>query len=331
MESPRRALSRPVLRVFALAAVLAWGVASGQGYPARPVVVVVPFPAGGPTDTIARILSERMTRALGQSVIVENTTGAGGSIGVGRVVRSAPDGYLVSIGHIGTHVLNGAIYQLQYDLLKDLEPVALITTNPQVIVSPTTLPPRDLRELIAWAKAGGAKVSLATGGAGTPSHISALYFKQITGDVAQLIHYRGGAPANTDIMAGHVDVFFDQAVTGIPNSKGGRVRAYAVTAKTRLEAAPEIPTVDEAGLPGYYMAVWHGLWLAKATPKPIIARLDAAVVETLSDAGVRKRLGDLGQEIPPPEQQTPEGLSTHHRAEIEKWWPLVKAANIKAD
>ena len=319
------------LPLFILATTLAWSAASGQSYPAKPVVIVVPFPAGGPTDTIARIMAERMSRSLGQSVIVENTTGAGGSIGVGRVVRSSPDGHLVSIGHIGTHVLNGAIYPLQYDLLKDLEPVVMIATNPQVIVTPTALPPRDLRELIAWAKAGGAKVSLATGGAGTPSHISAVYFKQLTGNQAQLIHYRGGAPANTDIMAGHVDVFFDQAVTALPNAKGGRVRAYAVTAKSRLEAAPDIPTVDEAGLSGYYMAVWHGLWLARATPRSIIARLNASTVETLADAGVRKRLGDLGQEIPPVEQQTPEALAVHHRAEIEKWWPLVKAAGIKAE
>ena len=319
------------LRLVVLAAAFAWSAASGEGYPAKPVVIVVPFPAGGPTDTIARIVAERMGRSLGQSVIVENTTGAGGSIGVGRVVRSPPDGYLVSIGHIGTHVLNGAIYPLQYDLLKDLEPVALITTNPQVIVTPTGLPPRDLRELIAWAKTSGPKVSIATGGAGTPSHISAVYFRQFTGNQAQLIHYRGGAPANTDIMAGHVDLFFDQAATALSNAKGGRVRAHAVTAKSRLEAAPDIPTVDEAGLPGYYMAVWHGLWLPKATPKNIVARLNASTVETLADPGVRKRLGDIGQEIPPAEQQTPEALAAHHRAEIEKWWPLVRAAGIKAE
>jgi tripartite-type tricarboxylate transporter receptor subunit TctC len=319
------------LRLLLLSAALAWSAASGQSYPARPVTIVVPFPAGGPTDTIARILAERMGRSLGQSVIVENTTGAGGSIGVGRVVRSPAEGYMVSIGHIGTHVLNGAIYALPYDLLKDLEPVAMIATNPQVIVSKTALPARDLGALIAWAKAGGDKVSIGTGGIGTPSHISATYFKQITGDQAQLIHYRGGAPANQDLFAGHIDVFFDQAVTALPNSKAGRVRAYAVTAKTRLGAAPDIPTVDEAGLPGYYMAVWHGLWVAKATPKNIVARLNASIVETLADPGVRDRLAGLGQEIPPVAQQTPEALAAHHRAEIEKWWPLVKTAGIKAE
>jgi tripartite-type tricarboxylate transporter receptor subunit TctC len=319
------------LHLLVLSAVLVWSAASGQGYPARPVTIVVPFPAGGPTDTIARIMGERMGRALGQSVVVENTTGAGGSIGVGRVVRAAPDGYLVGIGHIGTHVLNGVIYALPYDLLKDLEPVAMIATNPQVVVVKAALPARDLGELIAWAKANGDKVSIATGGIGTPSHLSAIYFKQLTGGEGQLIHYRGGAPANQALFAGHVDVFFDQAVTALPNSKGGRVKAYAVTAKTRLAAAPEIPTVDEAGLPGYYMAVWHGLWLPKATPKSIVVRLNASTVQTLADPGVRKRLGDIGQEIPPLEQQTPEGLAAHHRAEIEKWWPLVRAAGIKAE
>jgi tripartite-type tricarboxylate transporter receptor subunit TctC len=319
------------LRCLVLSAALVCSAASGQGYPARPVTIVVPFPAGGPTDTIARIMGERMGRALGQSVVVENTTGAGGSIGVGRVVRAAPDGYLVSIGHIGTHVLNGVIYALPYDLLKDLEPVAMIATNPQVIVAKTALPARDLGELIAWAKASGDRVSIGTGGIGTPSHLSAIYFKQLTGDQGQLIHYRGGAPANQALFAGQIDVFFDQAVTALPNSKGGRVKAYAVTAKTRLAAAPDIPTVDEAGLPGYYMAVWHGLWLPKATPKGIVARLNASVVETLADATVRERLGGLGQEIPLRAQQTPEALAAHHRAEIEKWWPLVRAAGIKPE
>ena len=319
------------MRLLILALALAWSAASGQGYPARPIAIVVPFPAGGPTDTIARIMAERMGRSLGQSVIVENTTGAGGSIGVGRVVRSPADGYTVSIGHIGTHVINGAIYPLQYDLLKDLEPVAMIATNPQVLISKTGLQARDLQELIAWAKANADKVSIGTGGAGTPSHVSAVYFKQTTGSQAQVIHYRGGAPAMQDLIAGHIDLFFDQAVTALPNTKAGRVRAYAVTAKARIAAAPDIPTVDEAGLSGFYMAVWHGLWLPKATPKNIIARLNAAAVEAIADPGVRKRLGDLGQEIPPLELQTPEALAAHHRAEIEKWWPLVKSAGIKAE
>ena len=303
--------------------------ASAQTYPARPIALVVPFSAGGPTDTIARIMAERMTRSLGQTVVVENTTGAGGSIGVGRVVRGAPDGYLLGIGHIGTHVINGAIYPLQYDLLKDLEPISLIASNPQIIVSKNALPAKDLKELVAWVKANPS--SFGTGGAGTPSHISGVYLRKTTGGPLQIIHYRGAAPAMADLMAGHIDISFDQAANSLPLVRSGKVRAYAVTQKTRLAAAPEIPSVDEAGLPEFYMTVWHGIWAPKNTPAPIIARLNAAIVDTLADAAARKRLADLGQEIPARELQTPEVLGAHHKAEIEKWWPIIKAAAIKAD
>jgi len=305
--------------------------AHAQGYPAHAVAMIVPFSAGGPTDTIARIVSERMSRALGQTVVVENITGAGGSIGVGRVARSAPDGYTLSIGHIGTHVINGAIYQLAYDLLKDFEPVAMIASNPQIIVSKNAVPAKDLKELIAWVKANQDKVSVVTGGAGTPSHVSGVYFQNVTGAKLQIIHYRGAAPAMQDILAGHVDLTFDQAANSLPQIRAGKVRPYAVTSKSRLEAAPDIPTVDEAGLPGFYMAVWHGIWVPAGTPKAVVAKLNDAIVETLADPAVRKRLGDLGQEIPPREQQSPAVLGAHHRAEIEKWWPVIKAAGIKSD
>ena len=302
-----------------------------QGYPNRPIALVVPFSAGGPTDTLARILAERMGRSLGQPVIVENTTGAGGSIGVGRIARGAPDGYLLGIGHIGTHVVNGAIYQLPYDLLKDLEPVAMIASNPQVIVSRTTIPARDLKELIAWIKANQGRTSSGTGGAGTPSHVSSAYFEKTTGLPLQVIHYRGAAPAMADLMAGHIDISFDQAASSLPLVRAGKVRAYAVTQKERVAAAPDIPTTDEAGLPGFYMQVWHGIWAPKATPPAIVARLNQAIVESLADGAVLKRYTELGQEIPPRAQQSPAALAQHHKAEIEKWWPLIKAAGIQAN
>jgi len=304
-------------------------VALAQNFPTRPVTIVVPFSAGGPTDTIARIMAERMAKSLGQPVVVEDITGAGGNIGVGRVVRAAPDGYMVSIGHIGPHVINGAMYKLEYDLLKDLAPVGMFVTNPQVIVSKNGLPPKDLKSLIEYART--TPISIATGGAGTPSHISGVFFQKLTGGAAQIVHYRGGAPASADIMAGHVDVFFDQAVNALPQSRSGKVRAYAVTQTTRLSVAPDIPTVDEAGMPGYYMAVWHGLWVPSRTPPAVIARLNSAMVDAAADDGARKRLMDLGQEILPRDKQTPEALGAHHKAEIEKWWPIIKSAGIKAD
>ena len=317
------------MRVFAALTVLCAGLASAQNFPARPVTIVVPFSAGGPTDTIARIMAERMTKSLGQTVVVENVTGAGGNIGVGRVVRAAPDGYMVSIGHIGPHVINGAMYRLDYDLLRDLAPVGMFVTNPQIVVSKTALPSTDLKSLIAHAS--GTPISIATGGAGTPSHISGVYFQKLTGGKAQIVHYRGGAPASADVMAGHVDMFFDQAANALPQIRSGKVRAYAVTQATRLSVAPEIPTVDEAGMPGYYMAVWHGLWVPGATPAAVIARLNAAMVDAAADETARKRLMDLGQDILPTDKQTPEALGAHQKAEIEKWWPIIRSAQIRAD
>jgi tripartite-type tricarboxylate transporter receptor subunit TctC len=305
--------------------------ASAQVYPARQVTMIVPFSAGGPTDTLGRIMAQRMSKTLAQTVVVENTTGAGGSIGVGRVARAAPDGYTVGIGHWSTHVVNGVIYDLPYDLIRDFEPVAMIASNPQIVVSKNAIAAKDLKDLIAWVKTNESKVSPGTGGVGTASHVSAVYFQNITGTHLQVIHYRGAAPAMQDLLAGHIDLMFDQAANSLPQVRAGKIRAYAVTQKTRLAAAPEIPTVDEAGPPGFYIAVWHAIWVPRSTSKEVIAKLNAAIVESLADPTLRQRYGDLGQEIPPRDQQTPEALGAYHRAEIAKWWPLIKAAGIKGE
>jgi len=318
---------------FLAAALLAGliGTAQAQPYPSRPITFVVPFAAGGPTDTLARILTERMRAPLGQTVIIENATGAAGSIGVGRVARAAPDGYTVSIGHWSTHVVNGAIYALPYDLLADFDPVALLPANPQLIVTKTSVPAKDLKELIDWLKQNQEKISAGTAGAGSASHVSGAYLQSITGTRFPFIPYRGTGPAIQDLIAGQLDIMVDQSSNSLPHVRNGKLKAYAVTAKNRLPSAPDIPSVDEAGMPGFYISVWHGLWVPKGTPKEAIEKLTAAVQETLADPAIRARLTELGQDIPPREQQTPAGLAAHHKAEIDKWWPIIKAANIKGE
>ena len=306
-------------------------IARAQSYPTKPMTMVVPYAAGGPTDTIARILAEKMRALLGQTVIVENVTGAAGTLGVGRVARAAPDGYTISIGHWGTHVVNGAIYELQYHVLNDFEPVAMIATNPQIIIAKKSVPARNLAELIAWLKTNAATATQGTAGHGSGSHVSGVYFQAITGTKFQFIPYRGAGPAMLDLVAGQIDIMIDQAGNSLPQIKAGTVKAYAITDSKRLAAAPEIPTVDEAGLPGFYMSVWHAIWLPRSTPKPVVTRLNDAVVETLADPAVRKRLTDMAQDIPPREQQSPEYLAAYHKAEVEKWWPLIKAAGIKVE
>jgi len=305
--------------------------AFAQTYPSRSITIVVPFAAGGPTDTIARIMGERMSKSLGQQVVIENVTGAGGSIAVNKVARATPDGYMVGIGHIGTHVIVEAIQPVQYDVLKDLAPVGMICTNPQLLIVKNATPSKNLQEYIQYVKANEKTVTAGTGGAGTPAHLSAVYFQQKTGANFEIVHYRGAAPATQDVIAGHIDMNFDQAANSIPQYKAGKVKAFAVTAPKRLAAAPDVPTVDEAGLPGFYMAVWHGLWVPSGTPPAAIAALNKAMVEALADPAVRKRLEELGQDITPAEQQSPTALGAHHKAEIEKWWPLIKAAGIKSE
>jgi tripartite-type tricarboxylate transporter receptor subunit TctC len=304
--------------------------AFGQGYPARTITLVVPFAAGGPTDTIGRMMAERMSKSLGQTIVVENVAGAGGTIANTRVMKSPADGYLFAIGHVGTHVIAPAVQELKVDYVNDFDPVALIVSNPQVMVSRNGVPAADLKEFIAWVKANPGKMTYATGGPGTPSHVMGVHFAERMGAPFVIVHYKGSGPALQDVMAGHVDATFDQAATALGQARAGRVRAYAVTSKTRLTFAPDIPTVDEAGLPGFYMSIWHAFWMPKGTPRDVVAKLNAAVREALADPAVRKRLEDIGQEIAPVEQQTPEHLRAHLKAETEKWWPVINAAGIKA-
>jgi tripartite-type tricarboxylate transporter receptor subunit TctC len=312
------------------AAVPASNGAIAQSYPSRPITMIVPFPPGGATDAIARILNDRLRTAIGQTVIIENVGGAGGSLGVGRVVRAAPDGYTLGLGQLGSHVMNGAALTLPYDLVTDLDPVSMIAANPQVIVARAGFPASDLKELIAWLKTNPDKASVATVGAGSPSHVSAVYFGNATGTRLNLVPYRGGGPAMQDLVGGQVDLMIIQVAEAVAQAKAGRLKAFAVTAQSRLKGAPDIPTVDEAGMPGMYISFWHALWMPRGVPKDILAKVNAAVVETLADGAVRKRLEGMHQDIPPREQQTPEGLAAFHKAEIAKWWPIIKEAGIKA-
>jgi tripartite-type tricarboxylate transporter receptor subunit TctC len=305
-------------------------VAHSQSYPSRPITMVVPLGPGGSTDVIGRIMAEGMRTLLGQPIIVENTTGAGGSIGVGRVARASPDGYTIGIGQWGTNVANGAIYRLTYDLIKDFEPIALVATQPFLIVARKTMPANDLKELIAWLKANADKASQGNSGIGTPSHIGGILFQKAIGARFALVPYRGAGQTMQDLLAGTLDVTLDTPALSMPQVRSGNIKAYAVTAKSRLAVAPDIPTTDEAGLPGFYFSFWHAFWTPKGTPKDIVARLNGAVVGALADPTIRAKLIDLAQEIFPRDQQTPQALAAFQQAEIEKWWPIIKAENITA-
>jgi tripartite-type tricarboxylate transporter receptor subunit TctC len=299
--------------------------APAQTYPSHPITMIVPLAAGGPIDTIARIVAEAMTTSLGQPVIIENVTGASGSLGVGRVARAKPDGYTICLGYLGTHVFNGASYALPYDLVNDFEPVGLLVSNPLVIVARKDMPAKDLRELIGWLKSNPSKASEGTTGVGGSSHVAGIYFQRETGTRFQLVPYRGAALIMQDLLAGRIDLMIDFAANSLPQVRLGTIKAYAVTAPGRLPAAPDIPTVDEAGLPGFYISPWEGVWAPKGTPKDVIGKLNGAIVAALANPAVRRRLADLGQEIYPRDQQTPEALGAFQQVEIKKWWPIIKA------
>jgi tripartite-type tricarboxylate transporter receptor subunit TctC len=315
--------------VAAVLALLAFvGPAAADDYPSRTITIVVPFSAGGPSDALARILAKFMETKLGKSVVIENVTGAAGSIGVGRVVRSPPDGYTVSFGHLGTHVANGAIYKLGYDLVKDLDPVVLLPSNPMIIVSKNAVPAKSLKELIEWIKARPAPATAGTAGAGSGSHIAGVYLENVTGVKLQFVPYRGTAPAMNDLIAGQIDLIVDQLSNSIAQVRAGTIRGYAVTDTARAQSAPDIPTADEAGVKGFNMTLWSGLWVPKGTPKAIIAKLNAAAVAAMNDPGVRKQLENQGLQVPPADKLTPEALGAWQKAEIDKWWPMIKAAHV---
>jgi tripartite-type tricarboxylate transporter receptor subunit TctC len=302
-----------------------------QPYPTRPVTLIVPYGAGGPLDTLTRIVSERMRVSLGQSIVIDNVTGASGVIGVGRAVRAAPDGYTISVGNWPTHVVNGATFTLPYDLLRDFEPVALLSSNPYLVAARIGLPATNLRELIDVLKANPEKLTLGTAGPGSGQHVSGIYFQSVTETALRFVPYRAGSSdIMKDLVGGHIDLT-DQAISALPYVRNGQIKAYAITAKARLPAAPDIPTVDEAGAPGVYISTWSGLWVPKGTPKSVLRALTNAAMDALADKDVRHRLEDLGQVIPPREQQTAEALGEYHKAEIEKWWRIIKSANINLE
>ena len=307
------------------------GIVAAQSYPTRPVTMIVPFPAGGATDTLARFLAEKMRPALGQPIIIENIAGAAGSIGVGRAVRSAPDGYTLSIGTSTTHMLTGGLYALSFDLLKDLEPIILIGSEPLLIVGKKTLPADDLKGLIGYLKANPDKASVGVAGVGATGHLAGISFQEATGTKFQFVPYRGNAPAMQDLLAGQIDFMIEPSSNFKSLVAAGSVKPFAVTGRTRLPSSPDIPTADEAGLPGFFASLWYGLWVPKATPKQIIGALNATMTGVLADPSAKERLADLGIQITPPDQRSPETLRAYQKAEAERWWPVIKAANLKAE
>jgi tripartite-type tricarboxylate transporter receptor subunit TctC len=307
------------------------GIAGAQGYPTRPITMIVPFPAGGATDTLARFLGEKMRGILGQPVIIENIAGAAGSIGVGRAVRSPADGYTLSIGTSTTHMLTGGLYALQFDLLTDLEPIIQIGSEPLLIVGKKSLPADDLKGLIAYLKANPDKASVGIAGVGATGHLTGISFQNETGTRFQFVPYRGNAPAMQDLLAEQIDFMIEPSSNFKSLVAAGGVKPYAITGRTRLLSSPDIPTADEAGVPNFFASLWYGLWVPKDTPKDIIAKLNATMVQVLADPSVQKRFDELGIQIAPLAQQSPEALRGFKKAEAERWWPIIKASNLRAE
>jgi tripartite-type tricarboxylate transporter receptor subunit TctC len=315
------------LGALVLAMLAGIGGAHAQNYPSRPITLVVPFPPGGSTDAAARIMAERMRSSLGQAVVIENIGGAGGSIGVGRVARAAADGYTFDIGQWDTHV-GSIIYKLDYDLEKDFEPIALISNNPQLMVAKNDLPANTLGDLVTWMKANPDKINFVNQNAA--ANVSGVLFENLTKQKVQFIPYRGAGPAMTDLISGTVDLLVVQGAVALPQIRAGKIKALANLSPQRSASMSDIPTSDETGVPGLYMSGWFGFWAPKGTPKEIIAKLNAATVEALADPAIQKRFSDLGLDVAPRAQQTPEGLAAFQKVEIDKWWPIIKSAGIGA-
>jgi tripartite-type tricarboxylate transporter receptor subunit TctC len=319
------------LLVGIMATVLQTVGAWAEDYPTRPITMVVPLSAGGSTDVIARIMAPGMSQVLGQTIIVENVGGAGGTIAGARVAHATPDGYTFAIGQWGTNVATGAIYKLSYDLMQDFEPIGLIATQPFLVVARKSMPANNLKELMAWLRANDNKATSGNSGVGSPSHIAAVLFEKAVGTHLVMVPYKGAGESTAALIGEQVDVMLNTPALSVGQMRAGQIKAYAVTSKQRLAMAPDIPTTDEAGLPGYYFSFWHAFWAPKGTPKPIIAKLNDALEKTLADPATRKKLVDLANDVFPPDEQTPEALRKYQQSEIDKWWPIIKAANVKAD
>ena len=324
-------LAKKSLLWAAMLALIGIGGAAAQTYPSRPITIIAPFPPGGPSDALARILAGPLEAALGQPIVIENVGGAGGTIGAARVARAEPDGYTLLIGQWGTQVVNPVTYNLTYDAASDFAPIALLANTPQIIIARKDFPASDVRELIAWLKANPDKAQAATVGAAGGAQVAGMYFQQVTGTRVGFVPYRGSAPAMQDLMAGRVDIMFDQAANAIAQVRAGTIKAYAVMTEQRWHLAPDIPTIDEAGAQGLHVSYWHALWAPKGTPADIIAKVNAAAVSALADPKVQQNFATQGQDIWPRQQQTPQALAAFYKAEIDKWWPIIKAEGLKAE